>query len=135
MLCPLPIGVKKSCACCIFYPKIIALITKKCQWLSDKKSCLIESQLNIKLNSFQLIFCLEIHWVTVGQLCANISELCLEILHSLNYTIAQKFLLLDYVIKYVPHKKLSLGDDIRKWASMLQLFFLQFRSLMRLFSG
>ena len=33
------------------------------------------------------------------------------------------------------HKKLSLGDDIRKWASMLQLFFLQFRSLMRLFSG
>ena len=86
--------------------------------------------------------------VSVGQLCANISELCLEILHTyasdscmlhfLNYTIAQKFLLLDYVIKCVYtryHKKLSLGDDIKKWASMLQLFFLQFRSLMGLFSG
>lgn len=87
-----------------------------------------------------------IHWICVGQLCANISELCLEILHTyasdscmlyfLNYTIAQNFLLLDYSIKYIPHKILSLGDDIKKWASMLQLvFFLQFRSLMRLFSG
>ena len=64
------------------YPKIIALIKK------SVKGCLIKSQLNIKCKighkklNLSTHFLPEIHWVTAGQLCVNISELCLEILHT-----------------------------------------------------
>ena len=44
------------------------------------------------------------------------------------------YYVLDYVIKYISHKKLSLRDGIRKWLVCCS-YFLQFRSLMRLFSG
>ena len=81
-LCNFLSGPKKSLV-------IAAMLSK--DYCFDKKSvkgCLIKSQLNKNCKivhkdlNLSTHFLPEIHWVTVGQLCVNISELCLEILHT-----------------------------------------------------
>ena len=109
--------LKKPCACCIFYPKIIALIKK------SVNSCLIKSQLNsnVKLYVNIWIFQFISFLVTVGQLCANISELCLEIVHTYASDSCM-FHFLNYTLKCgFPKKSFNLNAPLVIWAYMSSL--------------